>query len=362
MVSPAEAGAAPPDDGTGSIVTADARIDTIAPPRLTHPSGPPKLPRMKGLLATSLLDLQDSVDRFLRLFGADLVKARSAAFALLLIWLLAYGAWQLVKLIARRIVILADDGDDTRLSFQEKRAQTVAQLLRSVGRVVILLFVLLLSLRQFIDVTPLLAGAGILGLAFSFGAQSLVKDIIAGTFILIENQFAVGDVIEAAGRSGTVERMTLRVVMLRDIDGAVHIIPNGQITTVSNKTRGWSRAVVDVSIGYDADVDAALEIIRDEAAKLGGDPVYGGKFDAPPEVIGVQSLGDNAVAIRVMLRTQPGMQWDVAREFRRRIKVRLDHEGIDIPYPQRMVHVKHSGPGSSDATDLSTDIAAAGGA
>ncbi|MES2304097.1 MAG: mechanosensitive ion channel family protein [Gemmatimonadota bacterium] len=320
---------------------------------------------MKALLGSSLLDIQDSVERFLRLFGADLVKARSTALGFVLIWALAYGTWQLVKLIARRIVIHADDGDDSRLSYQEKRAQTVAQLLRSVGKVLILIFGLLLTLRLFIDITPLLAGAGILGLAFSFGAQSLVKDVIAGTFILIENQFAVGDVIEAAGKTGTVERMTLRVVMLRDIDGAVHIIPNGQITTATNKTRGWSRAVVDVAIGYDADVDLALDIIRDEAAKLGADTVHGVKFDQPPEVVGVQSLGDNAVSIRVMLRTQPGMQWEVAREFRRRIKVRLDHEGIDIPYPQRMVHVKHSGPGSSAPTggdDIATDIAAAGGA
>jgi small-conductance mechanosensitive channel len=318
---------------------------------------------MKALIATSLLDIQASFEQFLKLFGADLVKARSAALSLLIIWVLAYGAWQLVKLVARRIVMHADDGDDTRLSYQEKRAQTVAQLMRSVGRVLILVFGLLLSLRIFIDITPLLAGAGILGLAFSFGAQSLVKDIIAGTFVLIENQFAVGDVIEAAGKTGTVERMTLRVVMLRDVEGAVHIIPNGQITTATNKTRGWSRAVVDVSIGYDADVDAALEIIRDEAAKLGSDLVHGSKVDAPPEVVGVQSLGDNAVTIRVMLRTQPGMQWEVAREFRRRIKVRLDHEGIDIPYPQRTVHVKHSGVVSADPTStMADDIAAAGGA
>lgn len=330
---------------------------------LTHPRKPPKLPRMKALITTSLLDIQTSLEQFLKLFGADLVKARAAALSFLVIWVLAYGAWQLVKLVARRIVIHADDGDDTRLSYQEKRAQTVAQLLKSVGRVLILVFGLLLSLRLFIDITPLLAGAGILGLAFSFGAQSLVKDIIAGTFVLIENQFAVGDVIEAAGKTGTVEKMTLRVVMLRDLDGAVHIIPNGQITTATNKTRGWSRAVVDVSIGYDADVDAALEIIRDEAAKLGADTVHGGKFDAPPEVVGVQSLGDNAVTIRVMLRTQPGMQWEVAREFRRRIKVRLDHEGIDIPYPQRTVHVKHSGVVAADqAATMTDDIAAAGGA
>jgi small conductance mechanosensitive channel len=212
----------------------------------------------------------------------------------------------------------------------------------------------MLTLRRFIDITPLLAGASIVGLAVSFGAQSLIKDLIAGTFILVDNQFAIGDVIEVAGKTGTVERMNLRVVMLRDLDGTVHIVPNGQIVTVSNKTRGWSRAVVDVSIGYDADIDVALEVIRDEATKFANDPIHAAKFDAPPEVVGVQSLGDYAVAVRVLMRTHPGLQWEVSREFLRRIKIRLEAEGIDIPYPQRMVHVRHSGPDG--------DIAAVGGA
>lgn len=298
--------------------------------------------------------MMDTIDRFLALFGSDLVKARTTAISLLFIWLLAWLVWRLLKLIASRVVIHADDGDDSRLSLREKRAQTVSQLLRSVGRVVIVLLALMLTLRLFIDITPLLAGAGILGLAFSFGAQSLVKDLIAGTFILIENQFAIGDVIEAAGKTGTVERMNLRVVMLRGLDGTVHIVPNGQITTVSNKTRGWSRAVVDVSVGYDADIDVAITVIGDEAMKLAKDPVFALKFDAPPEVVGVQSLGDHAVAIRVLLRTHPGLQWEVSREFLRRIKIRLDHEGIDIPFPQRTVHVRHSG--------LDDDIVSAGGA
>jgi small-conductance mechanosensitive channel len=298
--------------------------------------------------------MMETIDRFLALFGSDLVKARNHALALLLIWLLAWGAWRLVKLIASRVVVYADDGDDSRLSLHEKRAQTIAQLLRSVGRVVIVLLALLLSLHRFTDATPILAGAGILGLAISFGAQSLVKDLIAGTFILIENQFAIGDVIEAAGKTGTVERMNLRVVMLRGLDGTVHVVPNGQISTVSNKTRGWSQAVVDVSVGYDADIDVAITVIGDEATKLANDPLFALKFDAPPEVVGVQSLGDHAVAIRVLLRTHPGLQWEVSREFLRRIKIRLDHEGIDIPFPQRTVHVRHSG--------LSDDVVSAGGA
>ena len=130
----------------------------------------------------------------------------------------------------------------------------------------------LLSLDIFFDIGPLLAGAGIIGLAISFGAQSLVKDIISGFFILVENQFAVGDVIETAGKSGTVERMTLRVVMLRDLRGVLHIIPNGQMTVVSNQTRGWARAVVEVGVAYEVDVDRALAVFRDEAAAFGKDP------------------------------------------------------------------------------------------
>jgi small conductance mechanosensitive channel len=199
---------------------------------------------------------------------------------------------------------------------------------------------LLLSLNIFFDIGPLLAGAGILGLAFSFGAQSLVKDIISGFFILLENQFTVGDVIETAGKSGTVERMTLRVVMLRDLRGVLHIIPNGQMTVVSNQTRGWARAVVEVGVGYDVDVDRALDVIGDEAATFGKDQVWEHRLDGVPEVLGVESFTDNAVIIRTILRTLPGEQWAAAREFRRRLKTRLDREGIEIPYPQRVVQVR----------------------
>jgi small conductance mechanosensitive channel len=228
-----------------------------------------------------------------------------------------------------------------------------------VGRIVILLFAVILTLDTFMDIGPLLAGAGILGLAVSFGSQSLVKDVIAGFFILMEHQFDVGDVIEVAGLAGGVERMTLRVVMLRDLEGTLHIIPNGQITTVSNKTRGWSRALLDIGVGYASNVDHALEVLRDEARTFADDSAWSFKLDGPPEVVGVQGLGDNAVTIRVMFRTGPGMQWEVGREFRRRAKNRLDREGIEIPFPQRTVHVRHHGPGAEGDDEIN---AAVGGA
>jgi small conductance mechanosensitive channel len=311
---------------------------------------------------TLLLDITASIERFIGLFGIELEQLRVVGAKILVLWVGAVVAWALVRVISDRIVASADDGDDSRLTYHEKRAQTIAQLLRGVGRIVILIFTVVLTLNQFVDITPLLGGAGILALAVSFGSQSLVKDVISGFFVLMENQFAVGDVIEVAGKTGAVEKMSLRVVMLRDLEGVLHIVPNGQITTVSNKTRGWSRAVVDIGVAYDADVDAVLAILRDEAEQFGKAVEWQTRLDGMPEVVGVQSLGDNAVGIRVMLRTQPGSQWEAGREFRRRAKIRLDREGVEIPFPQRTVHVRHHGalPEGDAAQDAITDAAAGG--
>ena len=164
----------------------------------------------------------------------------------------------------------------------------------------------LLTFNVFIDIAPILAGAGILGLAVSFGAQSLVKDVISGFFILFENQFGLGDVIEVAGKSGTVEKMTLRVVVLRDVYGIMHIVPNSEIKVVSNKTRGWSRAVVDVGIARDVDIDQALEVVHDEAQRFSNDPKWKHELDGPVEVLGVESISDNSVVVRSLIRTRPG--------------------------------------------------------
>jgi small-conductance mechanosensitive channel len=285
----------------------------------------------------SLRDLIESVARFLDVEYALLIRK---TVAIVFIWL---GAWvinQLIRLAARRILKAVDDGDDSTLTLREKRGQTVAQLLRSVGRVVVIVVAILLTLNTFVEITPLLAGAGILGLAISFGAQSLVKDVLSGFFILLENQFAVGDVIEAGGKSGVVERMTMRVVQLRDVEGILHFIPNGTITVVSNKTRGWSRAVVDVGVAYETEVDRAIQIIKAEGQAFAQEPSWKHRLDGPVEVLGVERLDDNGVILRTLIRTVPGSQWEAAREFRRRIKNRLDQEGIEIPFPQRVMHVR----------------------
>jgi moderate conductance mechanosensitive channel len=314
---------------------------------------------MQALQLAVLSTLDDILSRLSQIFRIDGEAAVRLAVRIIVVWLLAWLAYRLVRLAAQRVESAVDDGDDSVTTLRERRGKTISQMLRSVGGVVVILIALLATLNMFIDVGPVLAGAGILGLAISFGAQSLVKDIISGFFILSENQFAVGDVIEASGKSGVVEKMTLRVVVLRDLQGRMHIIPNGEIKVVSNMTRGWSRAVVDVGVSYDEDVDRALAVVRDEAAQFSTDKSWSSQLDGAVEVPGVEALDDSAVKIRILIRTQPGSQWNAAREFRRRLLKRLEREGIEIPFPQRTVRVKLQGAVSPQ--DVVTVAGASGG-
>ncbi len=297
-------------------------------------------------LLASFNDIIDRIAAALRIDGEYVIRTSGRVLG---IWLLAWLALWAVKLAARRIEKSVDDGDDSVTTIREKRGRTVAQLLRSVGRVAIVTVAVLLTFNAFINIAPILAGAGILGLAISFGAQSLVRDIISGFFILMENQFAVGDVIEAAGKNGVVEKMTLRVVVLRDLEGTRHVIPNGQLTVVSNKTRDWARAVVDVSIPLTEDVDRIISVVRDETAQFSTDPKWCLQLDGAVEVLGVESMTDNSVMIRTLLKTQPGSQWNVEREFRRRLINRFARESVESPFQQRRVHVTIKGGTNGEA-------------
>lgn len=279
------------------------------------------------------------IARLEAVFRVDAAAVLRGGSQLVGIWLLAWIALRLVRLAARRIEDAVNDHDAV-LSRREQRGKTISQLLRSAGRIVVLTIAILLSLNVFIDIAPLLGGAAVVGLAISFGAQSLFKDLIAGFFMLMEDQFALGDVIEAAGKGGVIEKITLRVIVLRDLDGTLHTIPNGEVKTVSNKTRGWSRAVVDVSIAYAEQVDHAIEVIRDEAERLTHDEEWASLLDGIPEVWGVEALSDNAAVVRMVAKTQPGSHWGIQREFRRRIKNRLDAEGIKTPAPRGQVNVQ----------------------
>ncbi|HEY8259552.1 MAG TPA: mechanosensitive ion channel family protein [Gemmatimonadales bacterium] len=301
-----------------------------------------------------LFSIGDILQRIAEILKIDAAEAARSGARVIGVWLLAFIAYRIVGLLARRIEKTVDDHDDSITTTRERRGQTIAQLLRSMGRVVIVAVAILLTFNIFIDIGPILAGAGILGLAVSFGAQSLVKDVISGFFILFENQFALGDVIEAGGKSGTVEKMTLRVVVLRDVYGVMHVIPNSEIKVVSNKTRGWSRAVVDVGVGRDVDVDRALDVVRDEATRFSNDPKWKQDLDGPVEVLGVESISDNSVIIRSLVRTRPGSQWSVGREFRRRMKARLYREEIEIPYPVRPPHTRSDGAPAPSPAEANT--------
>jgi small-conductance mechanosensitive channel len=279
----------------------------------------------------SLFVIQDGITRLTGMLRIDAAELIRRLVQVAVIWVLAWAALRLIRIAARRIELVVDDGDPSIVTLREKRGITIAQLLRTVGRGVVLTVAFLLTLNLFINIGPLLAGAGILGLAISFGAQSLVKDFISGFFILFENQFALGDVIEAGGKSGVVEYMTLRVVVLRDLEGARHIIPNSEIKVVSNKTAGWGRAIIDVAVSGETDADHVLAVVRDEIARFASDDEWHQVLDGPAEVWGVEALGDNRVVVRAVARTRPGAQWGVARELRRRFKMRFDAEGIRLP-------------------------------
>lgn len=300
------------------------------------------------------------------LMSLDAADIRRAALNILAIWILAWLGWEIVKLLARRIVAVATEHPGETPTFREKRGRTIAQLVRGTGRGLIIVAAVLLTLNQFFNITTLLGGAAVIGLAVSFGAQSLVKDYLAGFFILLENQFVVGDSVDAAGKSGIVEKLTLRTVTLRDIEGVVHIIPNGQITTLSNKARGWSRAVVDIGISYDSDIDAAIATLKDESARLAADPDWAWRFEAQPDVLGIESFTDTGVVIRTLLQTRAGMAGDVAREFRRRVVMRFEREGIKGAHHQQVINVHAalapSGAAPSKPEDISKTTAAGGDA
>ena len=233
-------------------------------------------------------------------------------------------AWLIIRLIARRIERWGDDGHDGLHSAREQRARTAAKLVRSSGRALLTVVGVLMLLDQLdFNISPLLASAGVVGLAVSFGSQSLVRDFVTGFFLQLEHQFALGDVIRIGTVEGTVENITLRLVYLRDATGALHIIPNGQIAQVTNLTRSWGRVAVDSEVAW-RDSDRALVAVQRAADFLGADPAWADALLDPPMVMGFEKLGTGTVTLRTVARVDPYRRDEVARELRRRIKESLD--------------------------------------
>jgi small conductance mechanosensitive channel len=223
---------------------------------------------------------------------------------------------------------------------RRKRAQTIASLARRVLTGLIWATAILIVLRELeVDITPVLAGAGILGLAVGFGAQTLVRDIISGFFLIIEDQVRVGDVAVVNGIGGLVEQINLRTIVLRDMEGVVHTFPNGEIKTLANRTKDFAYYVIDLGFEYVEDVDRVVAVVKEAGAALIADPQLAPSILEPVEVLGVDDFRDSAVILKVRIKTIPLKQWEVGRELRRRIKQLLDRDGIRIPFPQLQVHL-----------------------
>ena len=222
-----------------------------------------------------------------------------------------------------------------------QRAQALGTVLRSLVSVVVWGVTALIVLSEFgVNLGPILAGAGIAGIALGFGAQSLVRDFLSGLFMLAEDQYGIGDVIDVGDASGVVEEIRLRTTRLRDVDGNVWFFPNGEIRRVANKSQLWSRAVLDIAVAYGADLDLATRVIKEAADSVWRDSAPGATVLEQPNVLGVQDLGDSAVTIRLMFKVDPGEQWAVSRLARRRIKDALDAAGVEIPFPQQVVWLR----------------------
>lgn len=281
---------------------------------------------------------------------ADRLRDWGASHApnLIRVVVILVGAWLVSRLIERiihRVELSVEDDDPTTLSESEKRARTLGRIGRQVARVAVWTTTAMLVLGELgVNLGPIIAGAGILGLAVGFGAQTLVKDVITGFFILLENQYRVNDVIAAAGVEGLVEAINLRTTVLRDPQGRVHVIPNGSINVVTNFTRDWSKAVLDIGVAYKEDVDRCYAVLRQVGAEMEKDPAFGPKILEPFEYPGVERLDESSVVLRISVKTHPQERWNVSRELRRRVKIAFDREGIEIPFPQRTLHMIE-GPG-----------------
>jgi small conductance mechanosensitive channel len=221
---------------------------------------------------------------------------------------------------------------------REARARTLVGVLHNALRTTAIIVGLIMVLEELtVPIGPLVGGVAVVGLAVAFGAQSLIKDYFTGFMVLLEQQYVIGDVVQLGNCSGQVERITLRLTILRDLEGRVHFIPHGQITTVTNLTHGWAQAVFDIPVAYREDVDRVIEVLLELARGLRADEKFGPFITDEPAMLGVDAFGDSAVIIKFCMKTLPMKRWDVKRELLRRIKNRFGELGIEIPFPQQAV-------------------------
>ncbi len=244
---------------------------------------------------------------------------------------------KLLPPIVRRAIARTKDKESKEA--MEKRTNTLVSIFKGIGRVFIVLVVIMMILPELgVDIVPLVAGLGIAGFALGFGAQYLIRDLIAGIFIILENQYRVGDVVRVADISGLVEEITLRKTVLRDLDGIVHHVPNGEIRAASNFTRRFARVNLNISVAYDTDLDHAISVINRVGQELAEDAKWRKVIKSPPQVLRVDNLGDSGIDIKILGDVKPIEQWAVMGELRLRLKKTFDAEGIEIPWPHTKVY------------------------
>jgi small conductance mechanosensitive channel len=273
-------------------------------------------------------------------FGVDAVQT---SLRILLIIIAAYITIKIFRVALGNLEPLltrAAERSENVPGAGSKRVKTLIGVVRTVAVVMIWFVVVLTSLSHVgINIGPVLAGAGIVGLAVGFGAQNLVRDLVSGFFLILENQVRVGDVAVINGTGGLVEAITFRTIVLRDLEAVVHVFPNGTINTLSNRTKDWSAHVLDVRVAYKEDTDQVVEVMRRVGEEMQAEPRYGSVMLEPIEIFGVDEFGDSAVNIKARLKTLPLQQWNVGREYRRRLKKAFDAQGIEIPFPHRTLYM-----------------------
>ena len=266
----------------------------------------------------------------------------TSALRILLILAVAWAATFAIKFAMQRLTqILIQRGQEAGEvpSESAKRVETLVRLLRQGVMIALWIMVALIMLREVgVEITPILASAGIAGLAVGFGAQNLVRDVISGFFLILENQVRVGDVAVVNGTGGVVEKVNFRTVVLRDLSGVVHVFPNGAVSTLSNMTKEWSGYVLDMGVAYKENLDRVMDVMRQVSAEMRADEHFGTLMIQDIEIFGVDDFADSAVVIKARLKTKPIKQWEVGREYRRRLKQAFDRAGIEIPFPHRSIY------------------------
>jgi small conductance mechanosensitive channel len=262
----------------------------------------------------------------------------TSGIQLVIIIILAYAGLKVAKSVSTRFVkALSRRQED--IEFQ-KRTETLGSVIRHILTVLILIVASMMALKELgIEIGPILAAAGIVGLAVGFGAQNLVQDVISGFFILLEDQIRVGDVVKVGETGGLVEKVNLRMTILRDLSGNVHYIRNGNIDIVTNMTKEYSRYVFEIGVAYREDVDHVIEVVRQIDEDLRGDPEFSADILEPIEILGLDQFADSAIIIKARYKTLPVQQWRVGREFNRRMKKKFDELNIEIPFPHMTVYM-----------------------